>query len=101
MPSCTLWAQTVADFSNLLITGTPPADMTPLDLSGAQVFQFTSAPATDRAINMMAQVSRMTGEDLSRCASLGWSDGYPNPRDFYMTAQSVSSWWRSLLVTYS
>jgi hypothetical protein len=35
--------------------GTPPADMTPLDLSQAQVFQYTQAAAvSDRAINLMA-----------------------------------------------
>ena len=35
--------------------GTPPADMTPLDLSQAQVFQYTQAAGvSDRAINLMA-----------------------------------------------
>ena len=44
--------------------GTPPADMTPLDVSHAQVFQYTSATTTDRAINFMAAAPALAQQPL-------------------------------------
>ena len=49
--------------------GTPPTNMAPLDLSKAQVFQYTAAPVADRAVNLMAAAAPAAAQQPLKAAA--------------------------------